>query len=129
MMVKVPVRASPDRQLEQLQKVVQGELATLLTFCGVTKAQATLFTSVDINTVNTPQGKLTAANVNTVNKSVKEKLTPANVNPVSKPCPHCGGAVTGKPTAVYCSDQCPYVALAKRRKTARQQLAKQGGRQ
>ena len=116
-----------DRQLGQLREVVREELATLLTPPTVSvanKAQATAFTDVDVNRVNTPQGKLTKLTVNTVNKAVKDKLTPANVNPVSKPCPQCGGAVIGKPTAVYCSDQCRYAALAKRRKTARQ-LAKQ----
>ena len=103
-----------DRQLGQLREVLREELATLLTPPTVSvanKAQATMFTDVDVNRANTPQGKLT-------------KLT---VNTVSKPCPQCGGAVTGKPTAVYCSDQCRYAALAKRRKTARHQAKQQGG--
>lgn len=117
-----------DRQLGQLREVIREELATLLTPPTISlanKAQATALTAVDVNRVNTPQGKLTMLTVNTVNQPIQERLTTATVNPVSKPCPQCGGDVTRKPTAVYCSDQCRYAALAKRRKAARQ-LAKQG---
>ncbi len=36
-------------------------------------------------------------------------------------------AVTGKPTAVYCSDAYRYASLSGKRKTARHQAKKQGG--
>ncbi len=123
-----------DRQLGQLREIVRQGLTTLLTpptVSVVNKAQATPFTEVDVNHVNAPQGKLTAANVNPVNKPSKDTHGTGDLSAEKRvgvrQCPHCTGPVTGKSTAVYCSDACRYAALSAKRKTARH-LAQAKGR-
>ena len=79
-----------DRQLEQLRGIVRGELETLLT-------------------------PLTANNVNSVSKPAS-KLTATNVNMVNRLCRHCDKPFTGQSTKVYCSDPCRKKAFRQRAK-------------
>ena len=83
----IGVMGFTDRQLEQLRGIVRGELGTLLT-------------------------PIMARNVNTVGK-----LTATNVNMVNRLCRHCGKPFTGQSTKVYCSDPCRKKAFRQRAKT------------
>lgn len=85
-----------DRQLEQMRQVIGEELKTL-------------FTGLAVSKVNKLKRKFTPVNVNTADKA----FTGANVNPEVRICPHCGGNVTGRRGAVYCSANCRKLAWAK----------------
>ena len=87
----IGVMGFTDRQLEQLRGIVRGELETLLT----------PLMARNVNAVSKPASKLTATNVNTVNRL----------------CPQCGGAVIGQSTKVYCSDPCRKKAFRQRANT------------